>query len=200
MSRIPLIVLGVVVVLAGIGLVLAKQARDAEAVGPAPVVDAITRPFTLTSHTGQPFTDAELRGKVALLYFGYTFCPDICPTELGFVSKVMRALGPEAARVTPVFITVDPERDTVAKLKDYVPLFDPRIIGLTGPPAEIAALTKAYGVFAERAQVVTKQPGYYLMDHSSSVFVLDPAGRLADIFDSSSSVTVAVARVRRLLP
>jgi protein SCO1/2 len=199
MPKPVLIILVVLVLVAGGGLYLVTQRQAEASVGPVPEIDATVRPFTLTAHTGKPFSDTELRGKVVLLYFGFTFCPDICPTELGYVAKVMRALGPQADGVQPVFITVDPERDTVAKIAEYVPLFDKRLIGLVGTPEQTAALAKAYGVFFQKTQVVSKQPGYYLIDHTSTIFVLDRQGRIADTLDSESPVTVAAARVQRLL-
>jgi len=204
MPKIPLIVLSLVVVLAGTGIgVLALRpvrAPVAAPVLPTPEPDTSVRPFRLVAHTGKPFTEQDLHGKVALLYFGYTFCPDVCPTELGYIAKVMRALGPDADRVIPVFISVDPARDSREKLAEYVPLFDKRLIGLTGTQAEIDAMAKAYGVFHQRANVVTKQEGYYLIDHSSSIFLLDPQGHLVDTLDSDSTIPTTVGRIARLLP
>ena len=204
MPKIPLIVLSLVVVLAAIGIAV-LAVRPPPKTLPAPVLpvpppDVAERPFQMTSHTGKPFTEQDLQGKVALLYFGYTFCPDVCPTELGYLAKIMRALGPDADQVIPVFITVDPARDTLAKMAEYVPLFDKRLIGLTGTQEQIEALAKAYGVFHERTNVVTKEPGYYLIDHSSSIFLIDPQGRLVDTLDSDSAIPSAVGRVMRLLP
>ena len=189
------LVLVVLIALTGLALVVRKKSDP----GPLAPVDATVRAFTLTAHTGKPFTDADLRGKPVLLYFGYTFCPDICPTELGYLAKVMRALGADAAKATPVFITVDPERDTVAKLAEYVPLFDPHLIGLTGSAADIDALAKAYGVYHQKTVPVSKDPSYYLIDHSSTIFLLDAEGRIADTLDSEIPVAVAAARVRRLM-
>ena len=216
MPRSVLIVLSLVVLVAGGGLYALTLSRERQVAQAqlqlqqqlqqqlhqpaAPEIDPTVRHFALTAQDGKPFSDAQLRGKVVLLYFGFTFCPDICPTELGYVAKVMRALGAQAAEVQPVFITVDPERDTVAKLAEYVPLFDQRLIGLVGTPEQTAAVAKDFGVFYQKTQVVSQQPGYYLIDHSSTIFVLDPQGRIADTLDADSPVTVAAARVRRLLP
>lgn len=204
MPKIPLIVLSLVVVLTATGIaLLAMRPTRAPAfipVLPIPEPDTAVRPFRLVAHTGKPFTEQDLHGKVALLYFGYTFCPDVCPTELGYMAKVLRALGPDADRVIPVFITIDPARDSREKLAEYVPLFDKRLIGLTGTQVEIDAVAKAYGVFHQRTNVVTKQDGYYLMDHSSSIFLLDPQGHLVDTLDSDSAIPTAVGRITRLLP
>ncbi len=204
MSKIPLIAVLVVVLLAGAGLLMLAMRPTPVMVPPivlpTPAPDTVVRPFTLTAHTGKPFSDTDMRGKVGLIYFGYTFCPDVCPTELGYLAKVLRALGARAAQVVPVFITVDPQRDTREKLADYVPLFDQRLIGLTGSTADIDALAKAYGVFHQRANVVTKQADYYLIDHSSSIFIIDPAGHLVETLDSDTSLTTAVSRITGLLP
>lgn len=189
------LVLVVLIALAGLALVARKRADPA----PLAPFDATERPFALTAHTGKPFTAADLRGRPALLYFGFTYCPDICPTELGYIAMIMRALGADAEQVTPVFVSVDPARDTVAKLAEYVPLFDPRMIGLTGSEADIAALAKSYGVFHQKTVPVSKDPSYYLIDHSSTIFVLDAQGRIADRLDSELPAATAAARVRRLL-
>ena len=202
MSKIPLIAVAVVVLVAGAGLVAValRPVQPAAPLLPVAAPDTATRPFHLLAHTGKPFSDQDLRGKVGLVYFGYTFCPDVCPTELGYLAKVLRALGPDADRVIPLFITVDPGRDSQQKLAEYVPLFDKRIIGLTGTQDEIDALAKAYGVFHQRTNVVTKQSGYYLIDHSSSIFLLDPAGHFVDTLDSDAAIPTAVGRIVRLLP
>ena len=204
MSKITLIAVLVVVVLAGAGLLMLAVRPTPVMVPPIvlpiPAPDTVVRPFTLTAHTGKPFSDTDMRGKVGLIYFGYTFCPDVCPTELGYLAKVLRALGTRAAQVVPVFITVDPQRDTREKLAEYVPLFDQRLIGLTGSTGDIDALAKAYGVFHQRANVVTKQADYYLIDHSSSIFIIDPMGHLVETLDSDTSLTTAVSRITSLLP
>jgi protein SCO1/2 len=195
MSRLPLIVTGVVLVCGAVGatVVAAARARTAEAGLPE-------RPFALTDHQGRPFTHADLRGKITLLYFGYTFCPDVCPTELGYVGRLMRALGPEADQVRPVMVSIDPERDTPVLLAGFVSAFDPRLVGLTGSPDDIRSLAKAYGVFAQRANVATAKPGFYLMDHTSTTFLLDRQGRQQAKIDSHTTpIDTAVAAVRGLL-
>lgn len=141
---------------------------------------AVGGPFHLTDHTGQPVTEATYRGRLMLVYFGYTFCPDVCPTELQTIASALDLLGPDASRITPVFITVDPERDTVSVLKDYVALFDKRLVGLTGTPAEIAAVTKAYRVYY--AKSTPKDSSTYLMDHSSFFYLMGPDGTFRALF------------------
>ena len=137
-------------------------------------------PFRLIDQTGQPVTEAAFRGRFMLIYFGYTFCPDVCPTELQTLATALDQLGPDASKIVPLFITVDPERDTVAILKDYVPLFDKRLVGLTGTPAEIAAVTKAYRVYY--AKSTPKDSTTYLMDHSSFLYLMGPDGTFRALF------------------
>lgn len=141
-------------------------------------------PFRLTDHTGKAVTDADYRGKYLLIYFGYTFCPDVCPTELSTMAAALDALGPEAERVQPLFVTVDPERDTVAHLAEYVPLFHPRLIGLTGTPEQVRDVARAYRVYA------AKSPGSagenYLMDHSSFVYLMGPDGKFVAVFPGAA--------------
>ncbi len=137
-------------------------------------------PFQLTDSTGKTVTDASYRGKWMLVYFGYTYCPDVCPTELQAVAAGLDKLGPLASQVAPIFITIDPERDTRATMGAYVKLFDDRLIGLTGTPDEIAAVAKAYRVYY--AKVTPKAGGDYLMDHSSFLYLMGPDGRLRALF------------------
>lgn len=142
-------------------------------------------PFTLTDTRGQTVSDASFRGKWMLVYFGYTYCPDVCPTELQTIAAGMDKLGPLAARVTPVFITVDPERDTPATLAEYVKLFDDRLVGLTGTQSQVAAAAKAYRVYY--AKVTPKDSSNYLMDHSSFVYLMGPDGQLRMLFKQGTS-------------
>src|SRR6516162_9270048 len=107
-------------------------------------------PFTLTDHTGKRISDTEFRGKFLLVVFGFTFCPDVCPSELQLISAALDALGPRAARIVPLFVTIDPERDSPEQLATYVKSFHPRLIGLTGTPSEIAAVAKEYRVYVRK--------------------------------------------------
>ena len=157
-----------------------------------------TRSFRLRDSQGATVTDQDLRGQVVLLYFGYTFCPDVCPTELGYTARVLRALGADAERVTPLFITVDPERDTTELLKGYAPLFHPRIRALTGTADELAAVYKTFGVTARKV-LPTGGGTHYLMDHSSSITVLDRQGRVAASLSSTDTVARSVATLKALI-
>lgn len=131
-------------------------------------------PFTLTDHTGKRVTEKDFAGGHTLVYFGYTYCPDICPAELQVMSAALDALGDKAEKVTPVFVTIDPERDTVEQMKSYVENFHPRLVGLTGSSEDIKKAAKAYRVFYAKAK--SDSATEYLMDHSSIVYLMSPKG------------------------
>lgn len=135
---------------------------------------AIGGPFTLINQNGETVTEAMLEGKPSLIYFGYTFCPDFCPSELANMARAADLLAARGVDINLVFITIDPERDTVAELKTYVANFHEDFIGLTGAPEQIAAAAKAYKVIYRKAE----SPDYsdYLMDHTTFVYGMDPAG------------------------
>ena len=141
---------------------------------------AVGGPFALTDQNGTKVTEQTYRGKWMLVYFGYTFCPDVCPTELQTISNALDLLGPDATKIVPIFITVDPGRDTVTALAEYVKLFDPRLIGLTGSEAETGAAARAYRVYYAKA--TTKDASNYLMDHSSFVYLMGPDGGFKSLF------------------
>lgn len=132
-------------------------------------------PFTLVDQQGRTVTEKALNGKWSLIYFGYTYCPDVCPTSLSVMSQALDALPPEtAARVTPVFVTVDPERDTVEQLALYHQSFHPSFLMLTGTPEQVRDAAKVYRVYYRKAE--TDSATEYLMDHSSITFLMDPNG------------------------
>jgi len=133
-------------------------------------------PFALQDGNGKQVTDREFRGKYMLVYFGYTFCPDVCPTTLNEVADALDRLGPKADRVQPIFITVDPKRDTPAVVKQYVTAFTPRLIGLTGTPEQIAQAAQAYRVYYAEHRTGTG-PDDYSMDHSSILYLMGPDGK-----------------------
>jgi len=155
-------------------------------------------PFSLTDHTGKRVTDRDFRGRYMLVYFGYTFCPDICPASLQVISAALDQLGPAADQVTPVFITMDPERDTPEKLAAYIKSFHPRLVGLTGSPAELASALKAYRVYAKKVPD-EKDPASYTMDHSSVVYLMGPDGDLVTFAADSTNVGALVAQLRKAL-
>ena len=136
-------------------------------------------PFALVDHTGAPRSDAQFRGKLLLLYFGFTSCPDVCPTDLQSIGQAMERLGKSADEVQPVFVTLDPERDTPQRLAGYVTFFHPRLIGLSGDAAAVAQAARAYKVYY--AKVPTSQDGYTI-DHSGYVYLMDRAGKYLGFF------------------
>jgi cytochrome oxidase Cu insertion factor (SCO1/SenC/PrrC family) len=154
-------------------------------------------PFNLVDSTGKPVTDADFRGKWMLVYFGYTFCPDVCPTELQVIASALDGLGPDAAKITPIFITIDPERDTREIIGGYVKLFDDRLVGLTGSVADIAAVARAYRVYYAKAE--RKDTTQYLMDHSSFLYLMGPDGKLRGLYRPGSTAQELTATLRSRL-
>jgi protein SCO1/2 len=153
--------------------------------------------FALTDEQGQPFTLSAHQGKVTVLFFGFTSCPDVCPTELGNLAAAMRQLGEDAKGVQVVFVSVDPERDTITRLHQYVTNFDPSFKGLWGEKAIIDPLVKAYGASYERRDL----PGsalVYTIDHSAFTYVIDKAGRWREVFAFGTSVEDFVTDLRAL--
>jgi protein SCO1/2 len=165
---------------------------------PAPIAmpSAIGGPFQLVDQNSKPISDQDLKGQPFLVFFGFTHCPDVCPTTLFEVSEVLRALGPEGKGVRALFVTVDPERDTPEKLKDYLSSFDPRVIGITGDPEAIAAMEKAYRVYAKK---VPLDGGGYTMDHTAIVYLMDKSGRFVTPFNLKRRPEEAAADLKRYL-
>lgn len=152
--------------------------------------------FTLTDQDGQPFRLSDLRGKVALLFFGYTNCPDVCPTTLSELKRVKALLGDEAEQVAFVFVSVDGSRDTPERLSAYVRAFDPQFIGLTGDDAALRPISRDFGVFYQRVNY--ESDVNYLVDHTASTFVVDQQGRLRLVFPYGTDPAAIVTRLRAL--
>jgi len=176
------------------GVVLIVAGRLSSPV--AQQIAAIGGSFKLTNQDGQVVTDQDLKGYPFLVFFGFTHCPDVCPTTLFEVSEILRALGPDANRTRALFITVDPERDTPAVMKDYLSSFDPHLSGLTGDPEAIAAVAKAYRVYFKR---VPLEQGGYTMDHTAIVYLMDKTGRFVSPFNVKRPIDTAAADLRRYL-
>jgi protein SCO1 len=155
---------------------------------------AIGGPFHLEDQNGKPFADSDMKGRPFLVFFGYTHCPDICPTTLFELSQVMEKLGKDADRTGVLFITVDPERDTPAVLKDYLSNFDPHLRGLTGDPVAISSALKAYRVYARK---VPLEGGDYTMDHTAVVYLMDKNGQFVAPFNVKQPPEAAAAQLRR---
>ena len=139
-------------------------------------------PFTLTDHTGAPVTEAALQGKVSLVYFGYSFCPDICPTDLQVIGQTLDLVQDDLPDAQGLFVTVDPERDTVAQLAGYVSLFHPHIRGLTGTPEQVAAAAKVYRAYYKKVSAEEAGSSDYLMDHSAFIYLFDRQGQFVRVF------------------
>jgi protein SCO1/2 len=157
--------------LAGLGHTIATGAAD------------VGGPFTLTDQTGKPHSDTDFRGRYLLVYFGYSFCPDVCPTTLGIVADAFARLGARKNRIVPVFITLDPERDTPAVLKGYLGSFGPEFVGLTGSPGAIKRTAQEFRVY------YTKHPlpnGGYAIDHTSVLYLMGPDGKFITYYDDTS--------------
>jgi protein SCO1/2 len=159
-------------------------------------VAAVGGPFRLIDQNGRTITDQDLKGYPFLVFFGYTHCPDICPTTLFEISEMLRALGPNADRTRALFITVDPERDTPAVMKDYLSNFDPHVAGLTGDPTQIAAVAKAYRAYYKK---VPLDDGGYTMDHMAVVYLMDKDGRFVSTFSLKRTTEAAAADLRRYM-
>ena len=155
-------------------------------------------PFTLTDQTGKTATDQDFRGRYMLVFFGFTHCPDICPAELQVMSATLDELGPKAAQVVPVFITLDPERDTQAVVGDYVKNFAPGFVGLTGSPEAIAEAAKAYRVAYSKFQE-DKTTGDYSIDHSALVYFMGPDGNYITHFAYGTPAAKMTETLRRYL-
>jgi protein SCO1/2 len=191
-TRVILILSAFVVGLAvTFGAVMLIAGRAGAPVGQAATVGG---PFRLIDGNGRVVTDADLKGKPFLVFFGFTHCPEICPTTLFEVSEIFRRLGPDADKAAALFITVDPERDTPAVMKDYLANFDPHLRGLSGDPAAIQAVLKDYRVYAKK---VPLDGGGYTMDHTALVYLMDKQGRFVAPFNVKRSAEAAAADLRK---
>ena len=161
---------------------------------PAPAPSGIGGPFALQSADGRTVTDATFAGKPFLVYFGYTHCPDVCPTTLAQLSDVLKRIPDPAVRV--LFITVDPERDTPKSMADYVSSFDPRILGLSGSVEAVEQAERVYRVYARKAPT---KDGDYAMDHSSVIYLMDAKGRFVEAFNLERSADAAAKELASYL-
>jgi protein SCO1 len=157
---------------------------------------AIGGPFQLTDQAGRTVTEKSLQGRPTLIFFGFTHCPDICPTSLFEISEVLKAMGGDADRVNAYFISVDPERDTAAAMKDYLSSFDPHLEGLTGNPNEVAKVIAAYRVYARK---VPLKDGDYTMDHTALIYLMDRDGRFVAPFNLKQTPEQAAADLKKYL-
>jgi cytochrome oxidase Cu insertion factor (SCO1/SenC/PrrC family) len=154
-------------------------------------------PFSLVDHKGKRVTDKDFRGQYLLVFFGFTHCPDICPTGLQVVSAALDQIGSKAERFTPLFITVDPERDTPEALANYVQAFHPRLVGLGGSAEEVQAVAKAYRVYFKKVSTGSS-PGDYTMDHTSIIYLMGPDGEFISHFTHATPVDSIATRLSKL--
>jgi protein SCO1/2 len=157
---------------------------------------SIGGPFQLTDQSGQAVTDKAMLGKPTLIFFGFTHCPDICPTSLFEMSEVLRAMGKDADRVNAYFVSVDPERDTAATMKDYLSSFDPHLKGLTGTPDAVAKVISSYRVYAKK---VPLKDGDYTMDHTALIYLMDRDGKFIAPFNLKRKPEEAALDLKRYL-
>jgi protein SCO1/2 len=173
------------------GVVLLVTGRGAAPVATAQAV--IGGPFRLTDQNGKTVTNEDFKGRPFLVFFGFSHCPEVCPTTLFDISEVLNRLGPDADKVNALFVTVDPERDTPEKLKDYLSSFNPHVIGLGGDPAALAAVAKAYRVYYKKVP----QDGGYTMDHTAIVYLMDKQGTFVAPFSLKRRPEDAAVDLRR---
>jgi cytochrome oxidase Cu insertion factor (SCO1/SenC/PrrC family) len=171
---------------------LGQRIGAVEAPGPV----AIGGDFTLTDQNGAARHAADFRGKLMLVYFAYTYCPDVCPTELQTMSEAIDLLGAKGDEVQPIFITIDPERDTVEQIKDYAANFHPRLVALTGSAEQIAAVARAYRVYYQK---VKQADGNYLMDHSAVVYLMARDGSYLAHFGAENDAAQMAAAIAKKL-
>jgi len=185
---------------------LSPNARDQAGVQIKPLADGSTvvgkpkigGPFTMLDQDGRTVTEADFAGRYMLVYFGYTYCPDVCPTSLSVMADALDVLGAKADKIVPVFVTVDPERDIPEFLKEYIVHFHPRLVGLTGTPEQVAKMAKAYKVFYQKVG-----DGYgdgdYLMDHSSITYLIGPDGQFISHFGHGTGPETIAEQLARLV-
>jgi protein SCO1/2 len=180
-------------------VIFAFAVYEMDAHGPQPVAQnniQMGGAFHLIDQNGRPVSDRDLLGKPTVMFFGFTYCPDVCPTTLADMSAWLKALGPDADRLNVLYITIDPERDTPARLKSYLTAFDPHIRGLSGSPKAIAEAAHDYNVYYQK---VPLQGGEYTMDHSTLIYLIDAKGHMAELVQYGSPKDHVVASLKRLL-
>jgi protein SCO1/2 len=190
-------VLFIIVVAGGVLWLTRPEPGGPEAGLALPAGTRVGGAFALIDDQGRPVTDQSYRGHWVLVYFGYTFCPDVCPTTLQTIATALDKLGKRGEGVIPLFITVDPSRDTPAVMARYVHQFDSRIVGLTGSEQQIAVAAKAYRVYYQKE--TPKEGGAYTMDHSSFIYLMDPEGGLAALFGPQTNADELAAAIGQKL-
>jgi protein SCO1 len=188
----PLVIVAAFAVSLAIGLGLTLWLLG----GPRVAASAIGGPFKLVDQAGQSVTDQSLKGKPTIIFFGFTHCPDVCPTALFEMSEVLRAMGGDAKRMNAFFVSVDPERDTPQVMKDYLSSFDPNLKGLTGSPEAVSEIISGYRVYAKK---VPLKDGDYTMDHTALIYLMDRDGRFVAPFNIKRRPEEAATDLKRYL-
>lgn len=170
--------------------------RDA---APTAAAAAVGGPFALVDQNGRTVTENDFRGRYMLAFFGYTYCPDVCPATLTHLTQALESLGPKADKVVPVFVTVDPARDTPEHLKEYASFFHPRLLALTGSPEQVAAAAKAFRVYYAKVPAKDGDADDYLMDHTGIVYLMGPDGKFVTHFSHTTAPEVLARRLNELL-
>jgi protein SCO1/2 len=195
MSRLRL-VLWAVVGLAALGMIVLWVQSTREQTASQTSLGTIGGPFTLTASDGRPFPSSRLAGKPAAIFFGFTHCPDVCPVTLARMAKLRRQLGKGDDALSIVFISVDPERDTPAAIRDYVGLFDTPVVGLTGTPAQVEQVKKQFGIYSRKVE----QPGGgYSVDHTAAVMLMDKNGQFVATISPEEGDQVALDKLKRIV-
>ncbi|MBB5049260.1 protein SCO1/2 [Rhodopseudomonas rhenobacensis] len=190
----PLVIIGAFAGSLVVGLVVVLWLAGGLRTVTAP--STVGGPFQLTDQTGQTVTEQSLKGKPTLIFFGFTHCPDVCPTSLFEISEVLRAMGKDADRVNAYFVSVDPERDTQAAMKEYLASFDPHLKGLTGDAAAVAKVISGFRVYARK---VPLKDGDYTMDHTALIYLMDRDGKFVAPFNLKRKPDEAAADLKRYL-
>lgn len=193
-------VVAFVIALAGSEYFASRSVKTSDTGMPTDGAPTVGGPFTLVNQNGEEVSDTDFRGQNMLIFFGYTYCPDVCPTALSDMAAALEMLGEEkASKVTPVFITVDPARDTSDHLKEYVSFFHPRLVGLTGTEDQIKAVVRAYRVYASLNDPSGDDPLDYLVDHTSIIYLVGPDGNLVTHFSHGTTSDAMAERLGQLL-
>ena len=190
----PLVIIAAFAGSLAVGLLLMTWAMGGLKTLTAPA--AIGGPFQLTDQSGQTVTDQDIKGRPSLIFFGFTHCPDVCPTSLFEISEVLKAMGKDADRVNAYFVSVDPERDTAKAMQEYLSSFDPHLKGLTGGPEAVAKMLSAYRVYARK---VPLKDSDYTMDHTALIYLMDRDGRFVSPFNLKRTPAEAATDLKRYL-
>lgn len=180
---------------AAVGLGLIDVGSRPAVVAKLSISSPVIAPFKLTDQEGRAVSEADLAGRPAVVFFGFTYCPDVCPTTLSSLSAILGKMGPDADKLAVFFVTVDPERDTASELKQYLSSFDPRIRGLTGAADQIAAIAAPLKIYYAKVKI---EGGGYTMDHDAAVYLIDANGGFAGTIAYGEDAAAAQAKLERL--